>query len=80
MSFLPLVVTREGLGNPGLFFTLFAVASALVRSRAGHLADRVGRRLVVVPALTVASLSLVLLAGAATQWVVLTAAVLYGVG
>lgn len=80
MSFLPLVVTREGLGNPGLFFTLFAVASVVVRSRAGHLADRVGRRLVVVPGLGIAGLALVLLVGAATWWVVLVAALLYGVG
>ncbi|HZS33986.1 MAG TPA: MFS transporter [Methylomirabilota bacterium] len=79
-SFLPLFAARRQLGNPGLFFTVFAVASVAVRPVAGHVADRVGRRAVVAPALAVAAASLVLLAFAASPAGLLAAAAVYGVG
>ena len=42
VSFLPLFAEREQLGNPGLFYTLFALAGVAVRPGAGRLADRLG--------------------------------------
>ncbi len=79
-SFLPLFAERRQLGNPGLFFTVFAVASLLVRSGAGRLSDHLGRRAVIAPALGVAGASLVLLGLADSQGLFLLAAALYGVG
>src|SRR5262249_9749982 len=48
-ALLPLFTARRQLGNPGLFFTVFALVSLVVRSPAGRLSDRVGRRAVIAP-------------------------------
>lgn len=79
-SFLPLFAWRAGLGNPGLFFTVFALSAVVVRRGAGRLADDLGRRLVVVPSLVLAGLGLAVLARADSLVWLLAAAVLYGVG
>jgi MFS family permease len=80
MSFVPLFAERHQLGNPGLFFTLFALAAVVVRSRAGHVTDRIGRRLVIAPALALAGLALAGLGFATSVRGLAGAAVLYGVG
>ena len=67
-------------GEPGLFFTVYALVSLAVRSPAGRLSDRVGRRAVIAPALAISGVSLVLLGLAASQATFLAAAALYGVG
>ena len=79
-SFLPLFAEQRRLGNPGLFYTMFALATLAVRSSAGRLSDRRGRRVVVAPALAIAGASLVLLGLADSRAGFLWAAVLYGVG
>jgi MFS family permease len=79
-SFVPLFATRADLGNPGLFFTVFALAAVVVRGAAGRLADDLGRRLVAVPSLALAGLGLAGLARADSLAWLLAAAVLYGVG
>jgi MFS family permease len=79
-SFLPLFAEHRHLGNPGLFFTVFALASLVVRGSAGRLSDRLGRRAVVAPSLGVAAAGLGLLGLADTQGVFLVAAALYGLG
>src|SRR5262249_59621331 len=79
-ALLPLFTARRQLGNPGLFFTVFALVSLVVRSPAGRLSDRLGRRTVIAPALAIASASLLLLGLADSQAMFLVAAALYGVG
>ena len=79
-ALLPLFVAQRQLGNPGLFFTVFALVSLAVRSPAGRLSDRLGRRAVIAPALAISSASLVVLGLAGTRATFLGAAVLYGVG
>ena len=79
-ALLPLFAERRQLGNPGLFFTVFALVSLVVRSPAGQLSDRLGRAAVIAPALTLAGISLVLLGLAASPAMFLGAAALYGVG
>ena len=79
-ALLPLFAERRQLGNAGLFFTVYALVSLAVRSPAGRLSDRVGRRAVIAPALAISGVSLVLLGLAATQRTFLAAAALYGVG
>jgi len=79
-ALLPLFVARRHLGNPGLFFTVYALVSLAVRSPAGRLSDRLGRRAVIAPALAVASASMLVLGVAGSQAMLLGAAVLYGIG
>ena len=79
-ALLPLFVAQRQLGNPGLFFTVFAVVSLGVRSAAGRLSDALGRRAVIAPALAVASASLVVLGLSESRAMFLGAAALYGVG
>jgi len=79
-ALLPLFAERRQLGNPGLFYTVYALSSLAVRSPAGRLSDRLGRRAVVAPALAISATSLAVLALAASQRAFLGAAALYGVG
>lgn len=79
VTFLPLFAVQRGIGNPGLFFTFYAIAVILMRGFAGKLSDRYGRGAVLVPGILLASLSLVLLSFATSLPLFLTAAVLYGV-
>jgi MFS family permease len=80
ITFLPLFAQRRGLGNPGLFFAVFAVVVLVTRTRSGSLADRFGRRLVLVPALVITGASLAVLAAAGSRPGLMAAAALYGVG
>jgi MFS family permease len=79
-ALLPLFAERRGLGNPGLFYTVYALVSLAVRSPAGRLSDRAGRRIVIAPALAIAAASLAMLGFARTQGAFLAAAAFYGVG
>ena len=79
-ALLPLFAERRQLGNPGLFYTVYALVSLAVRSPAGWLSDRLGRRAVVAPALGISAAGLAVLALAASQRAFLGAAALYGVG
>jgi MFS family permease len=79
-ALLPLFVAQRQLGNPGLFFTVFALVSLGIRSPAGRLSDSLGRRAVIAPALAVSSASLVVLGLAESRAMFLGAAALYGVG
>jgi MFS family permease len=79
-TLLPLFAERRRLGNPGLFFTVFALVSLVVRSPAGRLSDRLGRRAVIAPALALAGTSLVLLGLATSPAAFLGSAALYGLG
>jgi len=79
-ALLPLFAERRQLGNPGLFYTVYALVSLAVRSPAGRLSDRLGRRAVIAPALGISAASLTVLAVAGSQRAFLGAAALYGVG
>jgi MFS family permease len=79
-TLLPLFAERRHLGNPGLFYTVFALVSLAVRSPAGRLSDRLGRRAVIAPALAFAGLGLILLGQARSRTLFLGAAGLYGLG
>ena len=68
-------------GTPGLFYTVYALVSLAVRSPAGRLSDRLGRRAVIAPALGHPAAGLAAVLGlAASQRAFLGAAALYGVG
>jgi len=80
LAFLPLMAEDRDLGNPGLFFVLYGLVVVPLRPVAGAIADRYGRAVVFVPGLAVGGLAMLLLAAASMQWVMLAAAVLFGLG
>lgn len=80
VSFLSLFVQKEGAGNPGIFFTVFAVTLILVRALAGKLSDIKGRKFVIIPGMIIISFGLWVLSMAGSLWVFLAAALLYGLG
>lgn len=80
VTVIPDISDQMGLSNRGLFFTYFTIASLAVRLLAGKASDKYGR----VPVLKVGSAillaALLLLANANSAFLLLTTAVLYGVG
>lgn len=51
LTFLPLYAVEIGIGNFGLFFTVFALSGLTAGVIAGRLSDTVGRKAVLVPGL-----------------------------
>ena len=78
VSFLPIYAARQGIENPGLFFTAYAAVLLVARGYTGQLSDRYGRRAVIAPGLALAALALWLLAFASSLPAFLLVAVLYG--
>jgi MFS family permease len=80
VAFAPIIAAARGLGNAGFFYTAFAGAMLLVRSKAGELSDRHGRPAVILPGMLVAAAALVVLALASGPAGVLAAGVIFGIG
>ncbi len=80
VSFLPLFQVKQGIANPGIFFSLFAITLILVRALAGKLSDIKGRKFVIVPGMIIITLGLFLVATANSQNAFLASGVLYGLG
>lgn len=80
ISFLPGRAPRMGLENVGLFFTVFAISSLLVRALAGSFSDRLGRVPVILPALFLVAAAMLLLGQSHGPAMVLGMAFLYGLG
>jgi predicted MFS family arabinose efflux permease len=80
IAFLPLYAQSIGMGNPGLFYTVFAVAAVIVRAVAGRLSDTFGRVQVVVPATLVLAMALWALAAGPSVPALLGIAVVYAFG
>lgn len=80
VSFLPLFATKQGIANPGVFFTVFAITLLLIRAFAGKLSDIRGRKFVIVPGMVLTALGLWLLSVASSLPVFLASALLYGMG
>jgi MFS family permease len=80
VAFIPLVATTRGLGNPGLFYAVFAAAMLLVRAKAGEMSDRRGRAAVIVPGMIVTGLSFLVLGMTTGPLGVLTGGAVLGLG
>ena len=78
-SFIPIVATQRGLTNPGLFFTVYAAAMLLVRSKAGEISDRRGRAAVILPGMVIAAVSLVVLGLASGPAGILAGGAIFGI-
>lgn len=80
VSFLSLFALKQGIANPGVFFSVFAVTLILVRALAGKLSDIKGRKFVIIPGMILISAGLWILSTASVLESFLTAALLYGLG
>ncbi|MBU2601052.1 MAG: MFS transporter [Actinobacteria bacterium] len=80
ISFMALLGEERGMGNVGLFFTVYAVTQTLIRPVSGRLADRRGYERTAAVGLVVIAAAVVTIAVSHSLWGVLAAAVLYGVG
>lgn len=69
-----------GIGNKGLFFTVFFMSSLLSRIIAGKISDRKGRVIVIKVGLFIFSLGLIATALATSKWMFIGGAMLYGLG
>jgi len=79
-TFLPLLSSERDLGNPGLYFTAFSIATILLMSFSGPLADRFGRASVVIPGMIASSISMFMLSGSHNQTMFLGSGLLNGIG
>lgn len=80
LTLIPDWSEHVGVGNRGLFFVAFTVASLLIRFVAGRFSDRYGRVVVIKYGLVILVVSLVLLGlGNSPVWLMVGAAV-YGIG
>jgi MFS family permease len=79
-AFVPLYVTNFKLGDPGLFFTVYAGSMVLVRMVTGRLSDIHGRIVVLVPGVLVMGLSSLFLATMPGYWGLLAAGAVMGGG
>jgi len=80
VALLPLYARSIGMGNPGLFYTVFAIAAIGIRAYAGRLSDRIGRIEVLVPAAILIALALWAIAAGPSPPALLAIAILYAVG
>ena len=69
-----------GMGNKGLFFMTFTVASLLIRLVAGKVSDKYGRVKMLKVSLIILVIALYLIGNAKTPFALLLASVVYGVG
>jgi MFS family permease len=80
MAFIAIFAQRNGINNPGLFFTTQAIALMLARTFSGRLSDRRGHVFVIVPGLLSMAIGLLLLPSAHTLLQLILSAVFMGIG
>lgn len=80
VSFLPIFATKQGIANPGIFFSVFAVTLIAVRMIAGKLSDKKGRKFVIAPGMMFVILGLWVLSSASSLQSFLIATLFYGLG
>lgn len=80
VSFLSLFARKQGITNPGIFFTVFAITLIIVRALAGRLSDIKGRNFVIVPGMVMITAGLWVLSTASSLSAFLISAFLYGMG
>lgn len=78
LTVVPALGTSVGLTNKGLFFTVYTVASLLVRLAFSRASDRYGRVSVLTISTAVLALSLVMLVFTSSQEMYFAAAIVYG--
>ncbi|MDI6812175.1 MAG: MFS transporter [Desulfitobacteriaceae bacterium] len=80
VSFLALYTKELGIGNIGPFFTVYALTLIVVRPVFGKVADRRGYNIVMIPGLLAVLVTMILISKSQALGLLLTAAVIYGIG
>lgn len=80
VSFITLFGIEVGIANIGLFFLFNAIALMAVRPLAGKLFDRKGPALILLPGGVILGGGLLLLSYSTTEWQMILAAILFGIG
>ena len=78
ITFLPSFADERGLGNPGLFWTLYSSVSIGVMLVSGPMADRIGRASVIIPGLALSAAAMFIFLAVETQSMFLFVAAVYG--
>jgi MFS family permease len=79
-AFIAIFERQRGVGNPGLYFTVQALALMLSRTFSGRVSDRRGRAFVIVPGLFSMAAGLLVLPFAHTLLQMMLSAALIGMG
>ena len=79
-SFVTLHARAVGINNPAVFFSVFALLYTISGAVAGHLSDRLGRTVLVVPGFFLMILALLVLAGLKGTVSLVVGAFLSGLG
>jgi MFS family permease len=79
MAFIPIVAARRGVGNPGTFYSVFALAVLAVRAKAGRISDVMGRAAVILPGMAVGAAAFAILGLSGGPLGVLVGAAVYGI-
>jgi MFS family permease len=80
IAFIAIFAQQRGIANPGLFFTVQAIALMCSRTFSGRLSDRQGRIFVIVPGLISIAIGLLLLPFAHTLLHLMLSSVFLGMG
>lgn len=79
-SYVTILSRERGIEPESIFFTVFALSTVFVRVFFSRIADRLGHRVLLYPALAVIPISFVLLARADTRPELIVAGILFGAG
>ena len=79
-SFSALYADASGVAPKGIYLTTLAIVILLTRPLLGHLGDRLGYRTVFVPCLVLITCGLAVLAFGGSRTMLLTSAIIFGVG
>lgn len=62
IAFIPLLALKINIKNPGIFFTIYGIMLIIARTFTGRLADKLGKKTIIVPGFIAAGIALLLLA------------------
>lgn len=79
-SFLALIGDERHIANIGYYFTVNAIVILIIRPISGKLLDKKGLGIIAFPAFILAIVAAVLLGSSKSLWMILLAAIFYGIG
>jgi MFS family permease len=79
-SYVAILSLERGIRPESLFFTVFALTIVAVRVLTRRVGDRFGPKVLLYPAFVAMPIAFAVLAAARTQWQLVTAAILFGLG
>jgi len=80
ITFLPVFALSMGIGDIGIFFTVFALVQLVARPLTGRLADKFGFSAIMLPGLAFMAISMIILAFASNLGMFVAAGLTYGLG